>query len=402
MAAFQYRALTAQGATQRGVVEGDSPRQARQHLREQGLLPVEVWAVVGPSSPLHSPLHRETLSATALALVTRQMATLISAGLPVEEAVGGVARQSETTKSGRLLAAVRAKVMEGHSLAAALDEFPRAFPSLYRATVAAGEQAGHLAPVLERLADYTEGRQALQQRVLLALFYPLLLTGVAAAIVVGLLTYVVPQVTQIFVSLRQELPLLTRWLIQTSDFLQHYGGLLLGGIGIALWGVRQLWQRPRVQRAMAGGMLRLPVVGPLLTALDGARYTRTLSILLASGVPILDSLRIAATVVINEAIREPLRMAEEQVRQGRSLANALRGSVLPPMVLQLIASGGASGRLEALLERAAVQQERESETRMAALLGLFEPLLILTMGGVVLVIVLAVLLPLFELNQLVR
>ncbi len=408
MAAFQYRAVDRAGQSKRGVMTADSARQARQNLRELGLTPVELRdATVGGDHSARNGSRgpqsgRDSLSATALAVLTRQVATLISAGLPVEEALGGVARQSETTKSGRLLAAVREKVVEGQGLATAMGDYPRAFPALYRATVAAGEQSGHLAPVLERLADYTESRQALQQKVLLALFYPALLTVVAVAIVVGLLAYVVPQVVQVFASLKQELPLLTRALIAVSDGLRNHGLSLavVGGATVALgrWLLRQPTPRQRLQ----GMLLRLPVVGTLLRSLDGARYTRTLSILLGSGVPMLDSLAIAATVVANDAVRAPLSAAVEQVRQGRSLANALHHSALPPMALQLIASGEASGRLEQLLERAAVQLERDSETRMAALLGLFEPLLILVMGGVVLTIVLAVLLPLFELNQLVR
>jgi len=405
MPAYQYAALDAKGRTTKGLLEGDTPRQVRQQLRERGLVPLSVDEVSGRSRDRSSSTRSRhgRLSATELALVTRQLATLIGSSLPVEDALGAVARQAERSRAGSLLLAVRSRVLEGHTLDTALGDFPRVFPELYRATVAAGEQSGHLDVVFDRLADYTEARQQLRQKIGLALFYPLILTGVAILIVTGLLTYVVPQVVQVFVSMHQELPWLTRALIGLSAFLRSYGLSLLGGLTIGviayIYALRRVVFRRRVHRLL----LRLPFVGRLVRGLNTARYARTFSILTASGVPILDGLRISAQVVSNLPMREAVEHVASRVKEGSNLARALDESgYFPPMTVQLIASGEASGRLEAMLERAAVQQERETETLIAALLGIFEPLLILGMGVVVLTIVLAILLPIFELNRLVH
>jgi len=269
--------------------------------------------------------------------------------------------------------------------------------------VAAGEQSGHLDVVFERLADYTEARQQMRQKVGLALFYPLLLTGVAILIVTGLLTYVVPQVVQVFSNLNQQLPALTRGLIALSGFLRQYGGLLLialtGGIVAWVYALRRIAFQRRVHQMT----LKLPLLARLVRGVNTARFARTFSILMASGVPVLEAMRISAQVMSNLPMREAVEQAAARVKEGASLYQAISNSgYFPPMTLQLIASGEASGRLENMLERAAVQQERETETLIAALLGIFEPMLILVMGGVVLIIVLAILLPIFDLNQLVR
>jgi len=403
MAAFQYAALDQRGRTRKGLLEGDTPRQVRQLLRERGLSPVDVQEVAGQERSRSQSAWGVRVSATDLALVTRQLATLVNSGLPLEEALGAVANQAGKARLGSLLMAVRAKVLEGHTLAAALGDFPKVFPELYRATVAAGEQSGHLDVVFERLADYTEARQQMQQKIGLALFYPLLLTGVAILIVAGLLTYVVPQVVQVFDSMGQELPALTRSLIAVSDFLRDYGLLLLGGLvilGIGFnYGMKQIAFRRQVHRLL----LRLPLIARLTRGLNTARYARTFSILLASGVPVLEALRISSQVISNLPMREAVERTAMRVKEGGNISHALKESgYFPPMTVQLIASGEASGRLEAMLERAAAQQERETETLIAALLGIFEPVLILSMGAVVLTIVLAILLPIFDLNQMVR
>lgn len=403
MPAFQYQALDPDGRGRKGLLEGDSARQVRQQLRERGLTPVEVQEVSGTRRARISGGRQQRISTTELALATRQLATLIGAGLPVEQALAAVARQSSRPRVAGLLLALRSRVLEGHGLAAAIGDHPQAFPELYRATVAAGEQAGYLPVVLERLADYTESRQQLRQKVGLALFYPLLLTLVAGLIVLGLLTYVVPQVVQIFASTDQVLPWLTRALIAVSDFLRAFGPwllamLVLGGVVAA-----RLLRRPSVRRSAQRLLLRLPLVGRLLRGLDGARFARTMNILLASGVPVLSALQITAPVIGLLPLRDEIEQAAVRVREGSSLHRALADSAgLPPMLRELIASGETSGRLEAMLGRAAEQQERETETLIAALLGIFEPVLILTMGGLVLTIVLAILMPIFELNQLVR
>ena len=407
MPAFEYTALDPRGKHRKGFLEGDTGRQVRQLLREQGLTPLEVRQVAAEVAR-SGQRRRFTwfapgLSATELALVTRQLATLVRSGLPVEKALKAVAEQAEKGRTRSLLLAVRSRVLEGHALAAALEDYPSVFPELYRATVAAGEQSGHLDVVLERLADYAEARQQMRQKMMLALLYPLILTGVAILVVIGLLTYVVPQVVQVFEGLDQELPLLTRILLGTSGFVREHGSVMLAVLVVAVVLFRLGLRRPGFRRLVHRTQLGMPLVGRLTRGVNTGRYTRTLSILLASSVPVLEALRIAGQVLVNIPMREAVEKAAVKVREGAELSRSLGESgFFPPMTLSLIASGESSGNLEAMLERAAVQQDRETETVVAALMGLFEPLLILTMGLVVLVIVLAILLPIFDLNQLVR
>ncbi len=401
MGAFEYQALDTGGKRKRGVLEGDTSRQVRQQLRVLGLTPLSVEPVEREQSGGARPRLRG-LSALELALITRQLATLIRAGLPLEQCLGEVAAQSEKPRTERILLAVRARVREGHSLATGLAEFPRAFSDLYRKTIAAGEQTGHLDVVLERLADYTEKAQGLRQRTRLALFYPALLTGMAILVVSGLLTYVVPQVVRVFEDTGQTLPLLTRMLIAFSDFLRAYGIYGLIAAVLLVIGVRAWLRRDAARRRWHELWLHIPVAGRLIRGANAARFARTLSILSASSVPILEALSISAQVLSNLPMRAAVEEAAARVREGASIRGALeRTGYFPPMTLSLIASGEASGNLEEMLERAAQVQERETEAAIATLLGLFEPLLILAMGGVVLVIVLAILLPIFELNQLV-
>jgi general secretion pathway protein F len=405
MPAFQYAALDAQGHTQKGLLEGDTPRQIRQLLRERGLSPVSVDEVVSQERAEGGKRRwvRGNVSATELALVTRQLATLVGSGLPVEEALGAVARQTGKARSGSLLMAVRARVMEGHSLATALADFPRVFPELYRATVAAGEQSGHLDVVFERLADYTEARQQMRQKVGLALFYPALLTGVAVLIVTGLLVYVVPQVVQVFTSMNQQLPALTRYRIATSDTLRDYGVYILGTLVAGVILFKQGLKRPAFRFRWHQLLLKVPLLARLIRGLETARFARTFSILMASGVPVLEALRISAQVISNMPMRQAVEDTAVKVKEGASLHQSICASgYFPPLTVQLIASGEASGRLEQMLDRAATQQDRETETLIAALLGIFEPMLILVMGMVVLLIVLAILLPIFDLNQMVK
>mgnify|MGYP002713092932 CR=1 FL=1 len=405
MPAFEYTVLDPGGRERRGVLEGDNPRQVRQQLREQGLAPLAVEEVVrrDKRTRRRSFSLGGGVSATDLAVITRQMATLVRSGLPLEETLKTVSRQSEKDRLKSMLLAVRSRVMEGHSLATGLGDFPHVFPELYRATVAAGEESGHLDVVLERLADYTENRQQMRQKIMLALFYPALLTGMALLVTIGLLTYVVPEVVRVFENIGQQLPLLTRGLIAVSDFLRAHGVLLLIFVGAAVFGFRLLLRRPGARVALHGMMHRTPLLARLVRGLNTARFARTFSILAASGVPVLEAMRISAQVLASLPMRAAVEAAAERVREGSSIGAALeRSGYFPPMTLQLIASGEASGQLEQMLERAAVNQERELETLIAALMGIFEPLLILTMGGVVLVIVLAILLPIFDLNQLVK
>ena len=412
MPAYQYAALDEKGRTCKGLLEGDSPRQIRQLLRERELIPLSVEHVAtnqrrstaqDTTSPYNRWYKRSRIKTAELTLITRQLATLISAGLPVEQALSTVAQQSSKPRLQGLLLALRSKVLEGHSLAAAVDDYPHAFPDIYRATIAAGEQSGHLEIVLERLADYSEQRQQTQQKVMLALLYPLLLTTVAILICIGLLAYVVPQVVQVFASMQQQLPWLTRSLIALSDFLQNHGNLLaLMLLLLIATGVYTLRQ-PRLRQRIQGLAMHVPILGRLLRGLDGARFTRTLSILLASGVPVVEALNVSAQVINNLALRDAVLEGAIKVREGSSLYQALANNNygFSALTLQLIASGEASGRLETLLERAAQQQERETETLTTAFLAILEPLLILLMGIIVLTIVLAILLPIFDLNQMI-
>jgi general secretion pathway protein F len=405
MSGYRYEAIAADGRVQRGVLESDSPRQARARLREQGMLPVEVepLAPKEAESTRSFALRRRRLSAGALALVTRQLATLLAAGLTVEQALSAVIEQTEKESERQLLAAVRGDVLAGQALARALGRHPAAFPEVYLTLVDAGERSGRLADVLARLADYTEEREQLRGKVGLAFIYPALVTIVAITVVTGLLVYVVPQVVQVFKNTNQALPLLTRALIGLSDFLRSYGIFLLLALVLAAFGARTALGMPKWRERWHHQMLRMPVVGPLYRGLNTARLAATLAILVGSRVPLLTALRAAAGVVSNIPMRKALQEAASRVQEGAGLARSLAVSkVFPPLMVHMIASGEASGRLAEMLERTATQQSRELERRVAAFVGLLEPLLILVMGGVVLIIVLAILLPIFELNQIVR
>jgi general secretion pathway protein F len=405
MGAFEYTALDPRGREKRGVLEGDAARQIRQQLREKGWVPLSVEEVAQREAKERKryAFLRRGISATELALITRQLATLVRAGLPLEECLRAVSQQADKGRLKSMLLAVRSRVMEGHSLAVGLSDFPHVYPELYRTTVEAGEQSGHLDRVLERLADYTESRQQLRQKIQLAVFYPALLTVVAILVVGGLMTYVVPQVVQVFENIGQELPPLTRGLIAASDFLRNNGLVMLILLGLAIAGFSYLLRNTAVRRRFHRLLLAIPLVSRLERGLNTGRFARTFSILTASGVPVLESLRISAQVMSNLPMKEAVTEATARVREGAGIAAALeRSGYFPPMTVQLVASGEASGKLEEMLERAAINQEREIETLIAALLGLFEPLLILFMGSVVLIIVLAILLPIFDLNQLIQ
>jgi general secretion pathway protein F len=405
MGAFEYIALDKAGREKKGVIEGDAPRQVRQQLREQGWVPLEVQEVAQREtrSQKRSPLLKRGISATDLALITRQLATLVRAALPLEECLRAVSQQTDRPRLKSMLLAVRSRVMEGHTLAAGLSDFNHVFPELYRTTVEAGEQSGHLERVLERLADYTENRQQMRQKIQLAVFYPAMLTLVAILVVGGLMTYVVPQVVQVFDNIGQNLPPLTRGLIATSDFLRNNGVLILVMLALTGAAVKYLLRAEDNRRRFHSMLLTVPLVGKLEQGLNTGRFARTFSILSASGVSVLEAMRISAQVMSNIPMREAVDEAAARVREGAGIAAALEKSgYFPPMTVHLIASGEASGKLEEMLERAAINQEREIETMIAAVLGLFEPMLILVMGAVVLIIVLAILLPIFDLNQLVQ
>jgi general secretion pathway protein F len=403
MGAFEYTAVDPRGKEHKGVIEGDTPRRVRQLLRERDLLPLSVTEIAEKESARQQSFTiRRTLSANDLALITRQIATLVHSGLPVEEALAAVGEQADVPRVKSIILGVRAKVMEGHALADGLAEFPKAFPELYRATVSAGEQSGHLDQVLERLADYTESRQELQQTVLKAMIYPIVLCVLAILIVSGLLVYVVPKVTAVFANQGQELPGLTVAVIAVSDFVSDYGLYCVGLIAVIAWGANRVLKKPAARRKYDALLLRIPLVGRLIRGFNTARFTSTFSILTGSGVPVLESLNISGQVITNLPMRDAVAEAASRIREGAAIGKSLQtGGYFPPMCIHLISSGEASGQLEAMLGRAASNQERELNGLIAILLGLLEPGMIVAMGIVVMIIVLAILMPIFELNQLV-
>ncbi len=404
MAAFEFTALDRAGKQSKGLVEGDTAKHVRQLLRERNLVPVSVTEVADKSSTNRdrSLSLRRGMSASELALVTRQLASLSQSGLPLEEALLAVSQQNETPRTKSILLGVRGKVMEGHTLADGLGEFPQAFPDLYRATVAAGEQSGHLDVVLERLADYTEARQELRQRISNAMIYPIALVTFAIAIIAFMLATVVPKIVGVFQNTAAELPALTRGLIAISDFLRDYWLPLTIVIGAIIFGLYRLLQKEGPRRRYHQLLLKLPLTAKLSRGINTARFTRTFSILAGSGVPVLEGMKISAEVVENLPMRDAVMEASLRVREGASIAKSLGSSKLfPPMVIHMIASGEAGGRLEEMLGRSAAGMEREVDGLIATLLGILQPLLVVLMGLVVLMIVFAILLPIFEINNLI-
>jgi general secretion pathway protein F len=406
MAAFEFTAMDASGRNSKGLIEGDTARQVRQMLRDRGLMPLYVHEVAAGKAQRRGSFTLKaagSLNSTELALFTRQLATLTRSGLPLDEALTAVSQQSESKRVQRVTLGVRARVVEGNSLASALAEFPGAFPTLFRTTIEAGEQAGRLDNVLERLADYADRGQQLRSKMMLALMYPLILSVVAVGVIIAMMTYVVPKVVGVFASIGQELPAVTRGLIAISDFLRNYGIYLAAVIAAAVFLFNRAMVNEGFRRAVHRQQLRLPLVGRLVRGGNTGRFLRTLGILFGSGVPILDALRIGSQVITNVPMREAVDAAAKRVREGASLNKSLAESRLfPPISLHLIASGEASGKLDEMLDRAATNQEQELETLIAATVGIMEPMVIVIMGGVVLTIVVAIMLPILDLNQLVK
>ncbi len=406
MAAFEYIALNSKGREKKGVIEGDSPRQVRQILRDKGMMPLQIETAAKKDKIQKGSATKVNLrgiSANDLSLFTRQLATLVRAALPLDEALSAVGQQTEKPRIQAMIFAIRAKVLEGHTLAAGLSDFPKVFPNLFTATVAAGEQSGHLDTVLDRLADYAESRQEMNQKIAQATIYPAVLTTVSLLVVIGLLTWVVPQIVEVFDQTGQKLPFLTIMMIAISDFLKDYFILLIIGIIAIITGIKKLLSIPVYKKKYHRQVLRLPVIGKLIRGLNTARFSRTFSILTSSGVPVLDALRLSAPVIVNIPMREAVEDASNSVREGSTIHAALeRSKLFPPMTLHLIASGEASGKLEDMLDRAAVQQERELSALIGTFMGLFEPLLIVVMGAVVLMIVMAILMPIINMNDLMQ
>jgi general secretion pathway protein F len=404
LGAFEYTALDAGGHERKGILEGDTPRHIRQLLREQQLLPVTIAEVAQREAKRQRSFSlMRRVSPADLALFTRQLATLVRAGLPLEESLLAVSQQTEKPRVQSIVLGVRARVMEGHTLADGFTEFPRVFPEIYRATVAAGEQSGHLDNVLERLADYTESREQIRQKVLAALLYPIVLTVMCFVIVSFLLVFVVPKVVSVFESTKAKLPLITRALIGTSDFFRLYGIYVLIGLALAIW-IFGRWQRnPAAKRTFQSWQLHVPILGKLVRGFNTARFTRTFSILSGSSVPVLEAMRISGEVVTNLPMRDAVTDAAARVREGAPIGRSLaRSRLFPPMTIHLISSGESSGQLDSMLERSAISQERELDGMLAAMVGLLGPLLIILMGAFVMGIVFAMLLPIFQMNNLIH
>ena len=404
MGAFEYTALDASGRELKGILEGDTPRHVRQQLRDRSLLPVAVSEVAQQEAGRQRSFgFARRVSAADVCLLTRQLATLVRAGLPLEESLLAVSQQTEKPRVQSILLGVRSKVMEGHTLADGLAEFPRVFPEIYRATVSAGEQSGHLDAVLERLAEYTESREEIRQKILAALLYPIVLTVMCFIIVSALLVFVVPKVVSVFEASKAQLPLITRMLIGTSHFLRNNGLWLVLVAAAAVWTFRRRLRDPQARRRFHRLLLHLPLAGKLVRGFNTARFTRTFSILSASAVPVLDALRISGEVVTSLPMRDAVLDAAARVREGAPIGRSLAASRLfPPMTVHLISSGESSGELESMLAQAADSQDRELDAIMAGMVGLLGPLLIVVMGLFVMGIVFAMLLPIFQMNDLIH
>ncbi|MBF0107570.1 MAG: type II secretion system inner membrane protein GspF [Magnetococcales bacterium] len=404
MGAFEYTALDRKGHTRKGVAMGESAREVRVTLKHQGLSLLSIQEVREKNQSRRGGVFRGgRVGLSDLTLATRQLATLVRAGLPLAEALEAVSRQSVHKRMRLLMLAVRTQVLEGQSFSRALGAYPHLFSDLYRETVASGEQTGKLENVLERLADYLENSRKLKQKVGLSMIYPMVVLVFALGVTVALLTYVVPEVSKVFADFNQDLPALTRALIALSDFLRSWGWLLAVGLVLGWVGFGMMLKNRAARYQFHRLLLLLPLVRTLVRGMDAARFARTFGILTSSGVPALEGMEISARVLVNLPMKKAVERAALKVREGGAIHAALNETnIFPPMLIHLVASGEASGNLSGMLERAAEAQEQEVETFVATLTGLMEPLLILMMGGVVVTIVVAILLPVFELNTLIR
>lgn len=398
MSAYQYYALKKNGNSCSGVVEADSERHARQLVREKGLLPTEVLLLKN----IDSKKRKDKLKSQELTLITRQLATLLTAGIPIDESLKGVAEQSENENSKKLITAVRAKVMEGYTLAQAMGEYPLAFPELYRATLAAGEKSGRLDLILEKLADYTEQQQQTKQKIQQALIYPSLMMVISISIISFLLAFVVPKIIEVFTSGGQTLPTMTVILISISSFIKNYGLYIFLLIIISLISFIKCLKNLNFRRKWHKIILRLPLISFLIISINTARYIHTFAILFAAGVNVLETMRVSASLINNNIMQEAFNTATIQVKEGTNINIALKKTnFLRPMAIHLIASGEKSGKLPIMMERAATQLDYEVKRIIDTGLTLLEPLIILFMGFVVLFIVLSTLLPIFSMEQLV-
>lgn len=404
MAAFEYKALEKTGKQKKGVMEGDNARQVRQRLKEQGLIPVEVIETKSKQQKNASQglSFKRGIGVNDLSLITRQLATLVQAGMPLEECLKAVAEQGEKANIRSMIMGVRSKVIEGYPLAESFADYPHAFDELFCSMVAAGEKSGHLDTVLNRLADYAENRQKMRSKLQQAMIYPIMLTLIAIAVISFLLATVVPKIVDQFVQMGQGLPTVTEILLAASNFVVHWGLLVVIAVVLLIVGVKWLLTKPHLRLAWDKKILRLPVVGKVVRGLNTSRFARTLSICTSSAIPLLDGMKVAADVMSNQYFKQQVLEAADNVREGASLRISLEQTKLfPPMMLHMIASGEQSGELEQMLTRSADNQDRDFESLVNMALGIFEPLLIVFMAGIVLFIVVATLMPIIELNNLV-
>jgi general secretion pathway protein F len=401
MAAFEYQALTPSGKKKKGVLEADNERHARQKLRDMELVALQIRQ--GKALTDKPSLFSPAISIKDRALVTRQLATLIDAGLPIEESLAGVANQAGKQKIRAMLLAIRSKVLEGQPLAAAIGLYPKAFPILYRASIKAGEESGHLAAVLMALADFSERTRANNQKVQMALLYPAILTLVAISIVVFLLGSVMPDIVSVFNKQGAELPGITQVMLGVSDAISDYGQVILMAFAGLLVCYAWLIRKPRIKSVQDGLLLKVPFIGRFVKTIQITRYIGTLAMLTSSGVALVEAMNIASQVVENDRMARALSEARDRVREGVSLGDTLNETkLLPPMMLQLILSGERSGELDKMLNKAAYQQEQDSNNWISAMVALFEPIMLLVMGAVVMMIVMAILLPIMNMNQLLN
>lgn len=405
MAAYRFEAVDGLGKVTRGVVEADTVRLARGRLRDMQLTPLSVDALQEDSSggTIGAVGLRGSISSYELGLLTRQFSTLLIAGLNIEQALSAIAEQMEKPFIREVLLGVRTGVVAGSALSVAMTSYPTVFPDIYRALIHAGEESGELAKVLERLATYTESRHAMKQKVIAALIYPALVTLTAILVVGSLLIYVVPQVVGVFQQSKQTLPLLTQIMIFISDFLRHTWLYLIALLAGGVWIFKQSLKNEVARYRWHQFLLKIPVLGKLLRSLNTARLASTLAILVSSGVPLILSLNATLKIVSLLPMQAAIKEAIHVVQDGGALSRALRDSgQFPPILIHLIANAEATGQLGKMLESAAIQQENEVNNKLTILTSVLEPLLILAMGGMVLLIVLAVMLPIIEINQLVH
>ncbi len=411
MGAFSYKALNEAGKTVKGILEGDSERHVRSQLRAKKLKPLEVESAgaevekAGEESLNLSGWRQRRasrLSSRDLSIITRQLASLVRSGLPLDEALHATAKQAHKPNIKRIMLHVRTKVLEGFSLAQALGENPIAFNEMYRALVRAGESSGYLGPVLERLADYTQNSQIVQQRLKMAMIYPVVLLVVSMGVITGLMAFVVPKLVGVFAHSHHELPVLTKALVAASSFVVNYGIYVLIAIVALVISVRRMLRQEAYKRSWHALQLRLPVISELVRQINSARFAATLSLLSASGVPLLQALTIAGQVMSNRLLQESCEQVVNAVREGSSLSRAMENAgTFPPLLVQLVSSGETNGTLPQQLDNAAKDQERELDMVLGMAMGLLEPFTIVFMGASVCLIVLAILQPIFQMSSLV-